>query len=189
MKAMQLDHAIRHRRAIRRFLQQPVAASAIERLIDAAVQAPSAVNKQPWLFTVVCDVRLLDLISLQSKKHLLSLIDAGEAPQDFRAILSEPDFHILYHAPALIVISALKDDVWSKEDAALAAQNLMLTAYAEGLGTCWVGFAQRWLETKDGRNAIDVPEYYRPVAPIIVGHPDGTAAAVPRNLPTIRWIG
>jgi nitroreductase len=183
---MQLEHAIRHRRAVREFLQQPVATAAIERLIDAAVQAPSAVNKQPWLFTVVRDRPLLDLISVQSKNYL---IDSGEAPQEFRPILSDPDFHILYHAPALIVISALKDDAWSKEDAAVAAQNLMLTAYAGGLGTCWVGFAQRWLETKDGRKAIDVPEYYRPVAPIIVGHPKGSAAAVPRNMPTINWIG
>jgi len=185
---MQLEHAIRQRRAVRHFLHQPVATAAIERLIDAALQAPSAVNKQPWLFTVIREAKLLDLISLQSKKHLITLIDSDDAPQEFRTILSDRDFHILYHAPALIVISVLKDDVWAKEDAALAAQNLMLTAYAEGLGTCWVGFAQRWLETKDGRKAIDVPEYYRPVAPIIVGHPKGTAAPVPRNLPTICWI-
>jgi len=185
---MQLDHAIRHRRAVRQFLHRPVTTAAIKRLIDAAVQAPSALNKQPWLFTVIRDARLLDRISLQSKKHLIALIDSGDAPDEFRAILSEPDFHILYHAPALIVISALKDDVWSKENAALAAQNLMLTAYAEGLGTCWVGFAERWLETKDGRNAIDVPEYYRPVAPIIVGHSKGAPATVPRNIPTIRWL-
>jgi nitroreductase len=186
---MQLDHAIRERRAIRNFLDQRVARGTIERLIHAAVQAPSAVNKQPWLFTVIREARLLEVISAQAKKHLIALINSGDAPQDFRAILSDPDFHILYHAPALIVISALKDDVWAKEDAALAAQNLMLTAYAEGLGTCWVGFAQRWLETNDGRKTIDVPEYYLPVAPLIVGHPKGAAAAVPRNLPTIHWIG
>lgn len=183
---MQLDHAIRHRRAVREFLQQPVATAVIERLIDAAVYAPSAVNKQPWLFTVVRNRLLLDLISERSKKYLSR---AGEAPQEFHAILSDPDFHILYHAPALIVISTLCEDVWSKEDAALAAQNLMLAAYEEGLGTCWIGFAERWLQTAEGRKSIDVPEYYRPVAPIIVGHPTGVVAAVPRNAPAIHWIG
>lgn len=183
---MQLDHAIRNRRAVREFSPEPVARAAIERLIDAAIHAPSAVNKQPWLFTVIRDRPLLDLISAQAKKYL---VDSGDAPDDFHAILSDPDFHILYHAPALIVISTIKDDAWSREDAAVAAQNLMLTAFADGLGTCWVGFAERWLQTGEGRKAIDVPDYYRPVAPIIVGHPKRAVAAVPRNLPTIHWIG
>jgi len=186
MKAMQLDHAIRNRRAVREFLPEPVTTAAIKRLIDSAVQAPSAVNKQPWMFTVIRNRPLLNLISASSKKYL---IDSGDAPHDFHTILSDPDFHILYHAPALIVISTVRDDAWSKEDAALAAQNLMLTAYADGLGTCWIGFAERWLQTRDGQKAIEVPEYYRPVAPIIVGHPKGAAAEVPRNMPTIHWIG
>jgi len=186
---MQLEHAIRHRRAVRQFTEQPIARAVIERLIAAAMCAPSAVNKQPWFFTVIRDVQLLDRISSESKKHLIALIESGEAPQDFRDILSDPQFHILYHAPVLIVVSTLKEDVWAKEDAALAAQNLMLSAFSEGLGTCWVGFAQRWLETKEGRKAIDVPEYYQPVAPIILGHPKGSVPDVPRNLPVIHWIG
>ena len=185
---MQLEHAIRKRRAVRQFSDQPVTRPAIERLIDAALQAPSAVNKQPWFFTVVRDAKLLDQISSHAKKHLLALIAAGEAPQEFHSILSDPQFHILYHAPVLIVISTLSEDIWAKEDAALAAQNLMLSAYADGLGTCWVGFAQRWLETKDGRRAIGVPDYYQPVAPIIVGHPKGAVPDVPRNSPIIHWI-
>ena len=170
---------------VREFLRQPVATAAIERLIEAAIQAPSAVNKQPWMFTVIRNRPLLDQISVQSKKYL---VESGDAPHDFHAILSDPGFHILYHAPALIVISTIKDDAWSREDAAVAAQNLMLTAYANGLGTCWIGFAERWLQTNEGRKAIGVSEYYRPVAPIIVGHPKGGAAEVPRNPPTIHWI-
>jgi nitroreductase len=185
---MQLDHAIRHRRAVRAFTGKPPAPAVIERLIDAAVHAPSAVNKQPWLFTVVRDNALLDRISAEAKKHIVSLIQTGSGPEDFRELMNDPDFHIFYHAPALIVISTLKEDAWAKEDAALAAENLMLAAFAEGLGTCWIGFAQRWLETDEGKHAIDVPGYYQPVAPIILGHPKGDAPVVPRNPPVIRWI-
>lgn len=186
---MQLDYAIRHRRAVREFSARPVASAVIERLIDAAIHAPSAVNKQPWLFTVIRDKALADRISAESKKHMVKLMDAGAGPEDFREIMNDADFHVFYHAPVLIVISALRDDAWAREDAALAAENLMLSAFAEGLGTCWIGFAQRWLETAAGKRAIDVPDYYQPVAPIIVGHPKGDVPVVPRNLPVIRWIG
>ena len=184
---MQLDFAIRHRRAVRAYKGKPIANSVIEHLLDAAVCAPSAVNKQPWLFTVIRDQALLDRISAEAKKHIIGL--AGSGPEDFRELMNNADFHIFYHAPALIVISALAEDAWAKEDAALAAENLMLAAFAEGLGTCWIGFAQRWLETAEGKKAIDLPDYYQPVAPIILGHPDGDVPAIPRNPPIIRWIG
>ena len=186
---MELMQAIRERRAVREYTAESVGTAAINRLIHAAVQAPSAVNLQPWLFTVVRDSALLDRISAQSKEHMLALADTGAAPSGFREHLSNPDFHIFYHAPALIIISAATSDTWAKEDAALAAENLMLVAYAEGLGSCWIGFAQRWLETEPGRRAVDIPQDFHPVAPIIVGHPKNKPAKVPRNGPTTHWIG
>ncbi len=104
-----------------------------------------------------------------------------------RAHLEDPAFHIFYHAPALVLISA-RDADWASEDSALAAENLMLAACAEGLGTCWIGFAQRWLETRDGRRAVGLPEGYVPVAPLIVGHPHEAAPPVPRRAPAIHWL-
>jgi hypothetical protein len=56
----------------------------------------------------------------------------------------------------LIVICAADADDWAIEDCALAAENLMLGAYALGLGTCWIGFAQRWLTTADGKSVLGV---------------------------------
>lgn len=185
---MDLLQAIRQRRSTRAFASESVASVVLNRLIDAAVQAPSAMNAQPWHFTVVRDRTLLDRISSQSKAYMLKMIDAGAAPSGFREHLTNPEFHIFYHAPALILISTRSNDAWAHEDAALAAENLMLAAYSEGLGTCWIGFAQRWLETDEGRRAVSVPDDYRPVAPIIVGHPKGEAAPVQRRPPVVHWI-
>jgi nitroreductase len=186
---MDILQAIHQRRAVREFTDEPVAQSAIDRLIELAVHAPSAVNAQPWLFTVVRNADLLDRISEKSKAHMLAAVESGDASAHFREHLINPDFHIFYHAPVLILISAEKSDAWAREDAALAAENLMLAACAEGLGTCWIGFAQRWLETEEGRCTIDVPSTYQPVAPIILGHPKSAIADVPRKPPTIHWIG
>ena len=63
----------------------------------------------------------------------------------------------------------------------------MLAACAEGLGSCWIGFAQRWLETEEGKRAVDLPAGYTPVAPIIVGIPREAARPYRANLP--RFIG
>jgi nitroreductase len=65
----------------------------------------------------------------------------------------------------------------------------MLAASAAGLGTCWIGFAQKWLATPEGKAALKLPENYMPVAPIIVGHAKAPPPPVPRKEPEIRWLG
>jgi nitroreductase len=88
----------------------------------------------------------------------------------------------------LVVISSVTDGPWAVEDCALAAENLMLAARAAALGTCWIGFAQTWLATAEGKATLGLPASYRAVAPIIVGNPKKLAPAVARKQPDIRWI-
>ena len=76
----------------------------------------------------------------------------------FRVTLSDPAFQIFYHAPVMILISGIAEVPWIVEDCALAAQNLMLAAYGLGLGSCWIGFAQRYLNTPAGKRHLDVPD-------------------------------
>ena len=114
---------------------------------------------------------------------------AGLVSHHFQDLLSDPNFDIFYHAPALIVISAVAESPWAVEDCSLAAENLMLAACAAGLGTCWIGFAQPWLDSPTGKAALGLPATYVPVAPIIVGHPKSAPPPVPRKEPQIRWIG
>ncbi|WP_346656057.1 nitroreductase family protein [Bradyrhizobium sp. dw_78] len=177
--------AITGRRAVREYAAQAVEEKSLRALIDAAVHAPSAANEQPWTFTVVRDQGVLDRISRKAKSHML----ATPQPEHFRAHLIDPDFHIFYHAPALILISASAQGPWIVEDCALAAENLMLAAYAVGLGSCWIGFAQSFLNTPDGKNELDLPAAWVPVAPIIVGYPKAAPYPVSRNEPEIRWVG
>ena len=146
-------------------------------------------NRQAWSFSVVCDRDLLQKISDASKRHLLQTAPTGAFPGELGEMLGNPEFQIFYHAPAMIVISALADDPWSEIDCALAAENLMLAAAAAGLGTCWIGFAQGWLGTDEGKATLGLSASSVPVAPIIVGHPKAPAQAVPRKEPAVNWIG
>jgi nitroreductase len=136
----------------------------------------------------VRDQPLLDRISREAKSHLLATMAAGPRSGHFHAMLSDADFHIFYHAPALILISAPEPGPWIVEDCALAAENLMLAAHGEGLGSCWIGFAQSYLNTPDGKHALGLALDSVPVAPIIVGHPSAAPAPVARKAPAILWI-
>lgn len=100
---MDLREAIYTRRAVREFTDAPVDEKILRQLIDAAIQAPSAVNEQPWSFCVVRDKAVLARISREAKAHMLKTTPAGLVSHHFREILSDPKFDIFYHAPTLIV--------------------------------------------------------------------------------------
>ena len=185
---MNLSQAIRSRRAVRDFTGESVEPDMLRQLVAAASWAPSAMNEQPWHFTVVTDRAVLDQISEQAKAWtLMNMADLRQAGH-FRDLLSDPDFHLFYKAPALIVISVPANERWATEDCALAAQNLMLAAVERGLGTCWIGFAQGWLTAEEGRRLLNLPAR-AVVAPIIVGHPRTAAPLVPRKAIALSWIG
>jgi nitroreductase len=120
---------------------------------------------------------------------MLATMPEGPQAEHLRSMLKVPGFQIFHHAPVLIVISGIAQGPWIVEDCALAAENLMLAAYASGLGTCWIGFSQSFLNTSDGKSALGIPATWVPVAPIIVGYPKTVPAPVPRKEPQIRWVG
>jgi len=185
---MDVTEAIVARRSVRNYLPDAPSREAILSLIEAAVWAPSAVNRQPWRFSVVLDRALLDRISQEAKAHMTGLRPLA-LPAHLYEKLADPAFHVFYRAPALIVIAAPEGEPWIAEDCALAAQNLMLAAHAAGLGSCWIGLAQPYLATGEGRRALGLADDCVPLAPIIIGHARGEAPAAPRNPPDVRWIG
>lgn len=181
--------AIQERRSVRDYLPVTPDKDTILELAGAAVQAPSAMDEQPWHFTIVTDRSLLSRMSQNAKASLLAVGAEGSHIDHVREMLSDPDFNIFYNAPVLIVISAPRNLQWAVEDCTLAAENLMLAAYSKGLGTCWIGFAQAWLDTLEGHSAIKLDQAMLPVAPIIVGAPKGVPAHETRRQPHVEWLG
>jgi Nitroreductase family len=95
---------------------------------------------------------------------MLATMSAIPHSEHFQSLLVDSSFHIFYHAPVLILISASAEGPWIIEDCALAAENLMLSAYAAGLGACWIGFAQSFLNTSEGKNMLGLPAASVPVS-------------------------
>lgn len=167
---MDVLEAVKGRRSMRAFKNQDVPAEIVEKLIDAARWAPSAGNIQPWEFIIVRKPRI--------KRRLV------EAALD-QVFIEE--------APVVIVVCANEvrssqgygvrgKTLYCVQDTAAAIQNIHLTAYSLGLGTCWVG-AFREEET---RKILKIPRGIRPVAIIPVGY--SAEAPAPRMRKSISQI-
>jgi nitroreductase len=186
---MEAMEAIYGRRATRSFTAEPVARSLIEKAIDAAVHAPSAMNAQPWAFAVVTGRARLSDYGGRAKAHLLAAMASQSPLAKYRDELADPAFEIFYGAPALVVICARPAGLYAAEDCCLAAENLMLAAHALGLGTCWIGFARDWLVLAETKRELGIPAAYTPVAPLILGHPRERPEPKSRHAPEIIWVG
>jgi nitroreductase len=127
----------------------------VERLLRAAIRAPSAGNRQPWHFCVVRD-----------KEQRMGLVAAAHGQR------------FLGQVPVVIVVCADAEqsagrygdrgkDLYCLQDTAAAIENILLAAVALGLGSCWVGAFDESVAT----SVLRLPERLRPVALLPIGKP------------------
>lgn len=188
---MTVLEAIQNRRSVRDYSPQHLDKSTVEALLAAAVRAPTAMHAEPWRFIVIQDLALLGRISDRAKTLFLEEVrrkhlDLG----DYAKRCAVPAFSVFYNAGTLIVICAPEANDFAPADCWLAAENLMLAAHAQGLGTCVIGSAVEGLNTPEIRAEIGLPNDTLAVAPIIVGIPADNGPPVPRQPPRIlNWLG
>jgi nitroreductase len=179
--AMSLMDAIYNRRAVRSFTPQAIDQVTIRRLLNAAVQAPTAVHEEPWVFAVIQNKKVLKRLSDSAKQLLASGKDEIHPLKGSHVMgrFTDPSFHIFYDADALIVIYGKPLGPFVVADCWLAAENLMLTACSLGLGTCVIGLSVAALNTPEWKKEFGIPAEMTAYAPIIVGIPSGETPAVP----------
>lgn len=177
MSAME---AIYERRSVRSYLPAVLDRAVVRGLLDAAVQAPTAMHEEPWAFAVVQDRETLRRLSDSA------LRTAREA-KDGRPGFPLPE-NVFYDAGTLIVIFGKPLGPFVAADCWLAAENLMLAARAMGLGTCVIGLAAAALNSPEWKKELNVPAGMTAYAPIIVGAPsEETPAAGRREAEVVSW--
>ena len=185
-----IAEAIFHRRAVRRYSDRDLDRETVEKLLVAAVQAPSAMNQQPWVFGVFHGrKRLLDY-SERAKAYLVETYPTSFELHSRSELYENPAYDIFHGANTLIVIYATHGRLHPNEDCCLAAENLMLAAYGMGLGSCPIGYARPWLDLLETKRELNVPEHYSAVFPVVVGYPAEIPDPTPREEPNVvswRW--
>ncbi len=144
--------SIFERRSIRKFTSEDITESDEEKLLRAAMAAPSAGNQQPWHFIVI-----------RNRKTMQDI-------QEFHPYAS-----MLDEAPVAIVVCA--DPALEKfpgfwpQDCSAATENILIAAQDMGLGAVWLGVYPLQDRVEGARKLIGIPENIIPMAIIAVGHP------------------
>lgn len=132
---------IAKRRSHRAYTEAPVTDAQLQALLNAALQSPSAVNRQPWHFSVVRDQALLRDINAEVTAQMQKREESARSPR-----FADPDYNVFYHAPLVIFLSA--DPTWrySAIDCGIAVQNIALAAESMGLGSVILGMPRAAFE-------------------------------------------
>lgn len=175
-----------HRRSIRRYTPQPIPEALIRSLLEAAIWAPSAHNRQPWRFCVVREpAQRAALAQAMGARLRHDLERDGVAEAVIEADTSR-SYARITGAAALIVLCLSMRDMDSYPDAqrsqrewvmaaqstAMAGQNLLLAADANGLGACWMCAPLFCPDVVCA--ALDLPPDWQPQALITLGYPAET---------------
>ena len=176
--------SLRKRRSIRKYQERQVPKEIIDSLLATAVMSPSAVNRQPWRFTVIEDKKRIAQLSGKVKKQLGLL---GYAVELDGRLASKEDT-IFYNAPLLIIVSAEKGDKWNGINCGILAQTMFLAAYSLGLGSCYIGFANTLNNDPEALKELGIPESSEIIAPMIFGYPAEEKSAPRREARILKWL-
>jgi nitroreductase len=148
---MKVFDAIKTRRSIRGYDGRSVEKEKLMKVLEAGRLAPSAKNLQPWSFVIVTDRSVIEKLGKAFNREWFS------------------------SSPIVIVACALLDEAWIREDGeefwkvdvAIAIQNMVLQAWEEGLGTCWIGD----FDEREVNGVLGIPKNVRAVSMFSLGYP------------------
>ena len=120
----QVMETILTRRSVRAFNNKPIPRETLDKILQAAVYAPSGMNRQTWQFTAIAN---------QEKIQELAKI--------VEKVLDREGYNF-YKPAVLILTSNTRESQWAKEDNACALENMFLAAHSLGIGSVWINQLQ-----------------------------------------------
>lgn len=182
-----------NRRSIRRFKDTPVSDGILQRILEAGIQAPSAHNRQPWRFAILRSTQARERLARKMGERLRADLEQdGLEPAVIEKDVTRSYTRITGAAVGIVLcMDELTLDEYPDEKrrraeflmgvqgVAMAGENILLAAHAEGLGGCWICAP---LFVPDlVREELDLPQSWVPQGMILLGFPSDAERARSRH--------
>jgi len=172
---MEVFEAIKERRSYRSFLPEPISEAVIEKILEAAIWAPSPLNTQPWEFIIITREDVKEKIFSEAGRCIKRVLEKSGWKW-----LEKYQVDFLQSAPVIIAVigdpKKTGADMFLEEGGvgyqhacAAAIQNMHLAAHALGIGSLWFTFFDR----KAMREILGIDTNKTPLALVCLGKPGG----------------
>lgn len=175
----QVVETIMTRRSVRQYKPQAVEREKMQTIVECGINAPNAMNKQPWEVRVVDNADYINGVTELYKKA------NPKAAED-------PAFKNMFrNAPTVVFIGHDTKSESSPFDCGLLAENMMISAWSMGIGSCCLGSPARFMktpETAEYLQKLGFSEGYELLYCIGFGYPDEAPAAKPREAAKVKFV-
>lgn len=176
----QVIETIMARRSVRKYLPQPVNRDTMQVILDCGINAPNGQNKQSWAIRVVDNPEFINGLTEVYKKANPKAVE-------------DPDFRNMFrNAPTVVFIANDTAYDFSQVDCGLLGENMILSAWSMGIGSCCLGGPIRFMKTDPGAaeylKRLNIPEGYDLLYCIAFGYPDESPAAKPRDASKVMFV-
>lgn len=176
----QVIETIMARRSVRKYLPQPVNRDTMQVILDCGINAPNGQNKQSWAIRVVDNPEFINGLTEVYKKA---------NPK----VAEDPSFRNMFrNAPTVVFIANDTSYDFSQVDCGLLGENMVLSAWSMGIGSCCLGSPIRFMKTNpeaaEYLKRLNIPEGYDLLYCIAFGYPDESPAAKPRDTSKVMFV-
>lgn len=151
---MTVYEAVINRRTIRRFKQKPIPLEILRKLVNAGRLAPSSANLQPIEYIIIEDIDLVESV-FKTLKWAGYISPAGNPPPGERPV-----------AYIIVLANRKKNSGNCERDAGAAIENMLLVAFEEGIGSCWIGS----IDINKLTDILELPEHIKIDSVIALGY-------------------
>lgn len=175
----QVVETIMTRRSIRQYKPQAVEREKMQTIVECGINAPNAMNRQAWEVRVVDNADYINGVTELYKKANPKVAEDSTFKNMFR------------NAPTVVFIGRDTQSESSPFDCGLLAENMMISAWSMGIGSCCLGTPARFMRSPEAAEYLQklgFSEGYELLYCIGFGYPDETPTAKPRDAAKVKFV-